>query len=206
MTTTPQHPSGARRKGADTRAEIRDVAISLFTERGYDATAMREIAERLGITKAALYYHFDSKEAIILSFFEDHLSALDELLAWGTDQPRSGRRSIEFLDRWIALNAGQGLEAMSFVAANQAAIRSVFPKHKNGLLERVDQACGIILGPDAPLQNRIRTRMALLSAHNTVMAARGTEATSEDILEAAHFAARRLIEGLVDGDEASVGE
>jgi len=45
----------------DTRQRILDVASELFVERGYDATSLREIAERLGVTKAALYYHFASK-------------------------------------------------------------------------------------------------------------------------------------------------
>jgi len=47
-----------------TRERILDAALSLFAEKGYDATSMREIAEQLHITKAALYYHFDSKADI----------------------------------------------------------------------------------------------------------------------------------------------
>jgi len=49
----------------DTRTRIQAVALELFTEQGYDATSLREIAERLGVTKAALYYHFKSKEEIV---------------------------------------------------------------------------------------------------------------------------------------------
>ena len=57
---TRRPPRGA------TRERILDVALELFNDRGYDKTSLREIAERLGITKAALYYHFDSKEDILL--------------------------------------------------------------------------------------------------------------------------------------------
>ena len=42
----------------DTREQIRRLALQLFAERGYDGTSLREIADRLGITKAAVYYHF----------------------------------------------------------------------------------------------------------------------------------------------------
>ena len=38
----------------DTRARIQQVAVELFTEHGYEGTSLREIAERLGVTKAAL--------------------------------------------------------------------------------------------------------------------------------------------------------
>ena len=51
----------------DTRQRILDVALDLFTEQGYDGTSLREIAEQLGVTKAALYYHFESKEDILMA-------------------------------------------------------------------------------------------------------------------------------------------
>ena len=43
----------ASRRG-DTRARIQQVALELFAEQGYERTSLREIAERLGVTKAAL--------------------------------------------------------------------------------------------------------------------------------------------------------
>ena len=52
---------------SDTRQRILDVALDLFTEQGYDGTSLREIAEQLGVTKAALYYHFESKEDILMA-------------------------------------------------------------------------------------------------------------------------------------------
>src|SRR4026207_574311 len=72
-----------------TRERIQRVALELFTEQGYEATSLREIAERLGVTKAALYYHFKSKEDIVRSFTEDYVAELDALLTWGADQPRT---------------------------------------------------------------------------------------------------------------------
>ena len=48
-----------------TRERILDVALDLFVAQGYDGTSLRQIAERLGVTKAALYYHFESKEDIL---------------------------------------------------------------------------------------------------------------------------------------------
>jgi AcrR family transcriptional regulator len=53
--------------GASTRERILDVALDLFTDQGFDGTSMREIAERLHITKPSIYYHFASKEDILLA-------------------------------------------------------------------------------------------------------------------------------------------
>jgi len=60
----------SRAPSRDTRAEILAVASELFTEQGYEATSLREISERLGITKAALYYHFPGKEDILRALVE----------------------------------------------------------------------------------------------------------------------------------------
>jgi len=200
MTKTEQ-VTAARRKGSQTRAEIQEAALSLFTERGYDATSMREIAEQLGITKAALYYHFDSKEAIILSLFQEHLGALDAILDWAADRPRTPELSSELLGRWLALSATRGLRTMRFAAANHTALRTALPSGQGGVLERIDRAAQLILGPGTPLQDRLRVRLALLSVHNTVLAAQGTEAADADILTTAMQAARLLIGDLFPAPE-----
>jgi AcrR family transcriptional regulator len=60
--------AGPRRPGrprGSTRERILDIALELFNEQGYDKTSLREIADRLGTTKAALYYHFERKEDIL---------------------------------------------------------------------------------------------------------------------------------------------
>ncbi len=71
-----------RRRG-DTRQRIQDVALELFAEQGYEKTSLREIAERLDVTKAALYYHFKTKEDIIVSLFEDLTKPIEDLIEWG---------------------------------------------------------------------------------------------------------------------------
>lgn len=65
-----------RTQGLETREKILDVALALFTAHGYDKTSLRDIAEQLDITKAALYYYFERKEDILL---ELHL----RLHEWG---------------------------------------------------------------------------------------------------------------------------
>jgi AcrR family transcriptional regulator len=59
-------PRPANTSGVETRERILEVAQELFISQGYDKTSLRDIAERLGITKAALYYYFERKEDILL--------------------------------------------------------------------------------------------------------------------------------------------
>lgn len=58
-----EEAEGAR----STRERILDVALELFSDQGYEKTSVREIAERLGITKPAIYYHFSGKDDILIS-------------------------------------------------------------------------------------------------------------------------------------------
>jgi AcrR family transcriptional regulator len=64
----------------DTRQRILTVANELFIEQGYEGTSLREIADRLDITKAALYYHFRSKDEILATLLSPFETLLDELL------------------------------------------------------------------------------------------------------------------------------
>ena len=66
--------------GEDTRQRILDVAAELFVEQGYDGTSLREIAERLGVTKAALYYHFASKDQILRALLAPGNEVIAELI------------------------------------------------------------------------------------------------------------------------------
>ena len=81
---------------------MQKVALELFAEQGYEKTSLREIAERLGVTKAALYYHFKSKEDIVHSFTDDYFAELDALLRWAKDQPPGDQTRLAVLDRTSA--------------------------------------------------------------------------------------------------------
>src|SRR5260370_116 len=89
----------------DTRQRIQSVALELFAEQGYDKTSLREIAERLGVTKAALYYHFKSKEDIVTSLVEDYFGQIDELVAWGRTQPKTPESRAEVMRRYYGIVA-----------------------------------------------------------------------------------------------------
>jgi AcrR family transcriptional regulator len=65
---TPEDPApGGTGPSGGTRERILDIALDLFTTQGYDKTSLRQIADRLGFSKAAIYYHFASKDEILLA-------------------------------------------------------------------------------------------------------------------------------------------
>ena len=52
---------------SDTRQRIQEVARDLFAQQGVQRTSLQDIADKLGITKPALYYHFASREDLVRS-------------------------------------------------------------------------------------------------------------------------------------------
>ena len=67
------------RPGYD-RDQVLGIAVSLFNEKGYDATSVSDLAERLGLTKSALYHHFASKEHVLDLALDDALTSLERVL------------------------------------------------------------------------------------------------------------------------------
>jgi AcrR family transcriptional regulator len=69
-----------RSRSGETRARILAVALELFGEQGVQQTSLQQIAHRLGITKPALYYHFDSREDLIRSLFQPMIDEVESFL------------------------------------------------------------------------------------------------------------------------------
>ncbi len=63
-----------------TRDAILEAALEAFTHQGYAATSIRDLGARLGITSAALYYHFPHKLAVLEAVVAPYLDAIDALL------------------------------------------------------------------------------------------------------------------------------
>jgi AcrR family transcriptional regulator len=67
------------RPGYD-RDQILAVAVAVFNERGYDATSVADLADRLGVSKAALYHHFGSKDELLALALDRALGGLEAVL------------------------------------------------------------------------------------------------------------------------------
>jgi AcrR family transcriptional regulator len=83
-------PLTARARQADRRrAELLDVALRLFAERGFEATTIADISAAAGTAHGLVYHYFPSKDELFLAVLERNsfLPSLRELLALAPDQP-----------------------------------------------------------------------------------------------------------------------
>lgn len=79
---TPTRRGGNGRAGRDPYdlAAVLDIAVSAFNEYGYDATSMGTLAERLGTSKSAIYYHVSGKEDLLRLALDRALGRLESVL------------------------------------------------------------------------------------------------------------------------------
>ncbi|MFJ4778673.1 TetR/AcrR family transcriptional regulator [Streptomyces sp. NPDC088762] len=182
--------SSPQQRRGNTRQRIQDVALELFAEQGYEKTSLREIAERLEVTKAALYYHFKTKEDIIISLFEDLTRPIDELIVWAEDQPRTLDTKREVLRRYSKAIAGC-VPLFRFMQENQATMRelSIGETMKNRLLRLVE----LVRREEDPLTDQVRSVSALFTLHAGMMFLQHMDSDPEETRQAALEVAIDLI-------------
>jgi len=118
-------------RGAATRGRILDVARDMFIEKGYEKVSLREIAEAVGITKAALYYYFPTKEklfeALVQPLFDMQRMSVN-LLAGPPDLQEWAAKLPVFLD-WIL----EQRKLFVLLQNNQTSLHDLM--HREGFLE-----------------------------------------------------------------------
>jgi len=152
---------GGDQAGASTRDRILDVALDLFTDQGFDGTSMREIAARLHMSKPAIYYHFASKEEILMALHlrlhEFGKAALDRLSSQTVTLQLWGALLNELLDQMLAQR-----KIFLMHQRNQAALEKL---HRNDhddehddIQQRFRQA---LSDPSLSLRDRVRMASSL---------------------------------------------
>ena len=79
-------------RSQETRIQILDSAVRLFSEKGYSETSVSAICDSAGISKGAFYYHFLSKQELFLALLENWLTDLDsgfQIIAYIDEQKES---------------------------------------------------------------------------------------------------------------------
>ncbi|MEV4467973.1 helix-turn-helix domain-containing protein [Nonomuraea sp. NPDC049504] len=84
---------------SDTKARIQAVARELFVEQGVQNTSLRQISERLGITKPALYYHFSSRDDLVRSIVAPMIEDMERFVR----DRAPGLQPRELLDAYFAM-------------------------------------------------------------------------------------------------------
>jgi AcrR family transcriptional regulator len=154
----------------DTRTRILKTALDLFHEQGYQRTSMRELAEHLGITKAAVFYHFPSKAHLLAALSEplteDVEEAIKNVLYEATAQPGPDRVRWAMIEGILDVYLRHRrllrvlVQDLTLMAHDHALQRLV------GLLRRVHE---IVAGPDPDLREGTRSVQAIAMIGDPVL-------------------------------------
>jgi AcrR family transcriptional regulator len=141
---------------AGTKQRILDMARELFAERGVQKTSMRDISDRLGITKPALYYHFSSREDLLRSIVHPLVEGGEELLRQYEELPRVDPR--ELLEKYFDYHYAHRHDLVLIVNELSTLVDL-------GLVDLVlawrRRLTRLLTGPDPTLEEQARAVLAL---------------------------------------------
>jgi AcrR family transcriptional regulator len=139
----------------DTRDAIRDVALELFALHGYEKTSLREIAERLGMTKAALYYHYPSKQALLLAIIEPMIAEWKSVVDKAMPLPHSTRNVRRVLADSLEVLLRHRPIAGMFTRDAPAVLEAVGPFYAD-LMDLTGRLHTWLAGPSPTTGDRLR--------------------------------------------------
>ena len=140
-----------------TRTRILDVALELFSEQGFDGTTLQQIADRLGFTKAALYYHFRSKDDLLRALIAPAIADLDALLDAHEHEPDTPARHRRFVEDYIDVMLGQR-RLIAYMARDLAIV--AHPAIAGGSAARRDRLQRRLAGDGLEFGEQVRVAMA----------------------------------------------
>ncbi|PMR59034.1 TetR family transcriptional regulator [Verrucosispora sp. ts21] len=148
-----------------TRERILRAAFDLFTVHGYQRTSLRRIAERLGLTKAAILYHFPSKGHLLTALAEPMVGDLERLVdAAETLPPGPARWTLleGWVDTMLEHRGRLGLLLHDLALVDQG---STYQR----LLRIAMRANQILAGPDPSRRDRVRAVQAIAMCSDPVV-------------------------------------
>lgn len=149
------HPALRRRPRGETRGRVLDTAARLFLERGYAGTSIRDIAEELEITKAAVHYHFAAKEQLLAALLLPVMKQYEEMVA-GASEPADAREVLLGVRDLLARH-GPLLSALTSdpsMAAQHAELHAA-------VVRLADRTARLLAGPSGAPDRLLRARCAL---------------------------------------------
>ncbi|MER7697686.1 MULTISPECIES: helix-turn-helix domain-containing protein [unclassified Streptomyces] len=177
MTDTVRPGRAERVATLPPRERILDAAEELFHSQGIRGVGVQAIAERAGTTKAALYRHFDTKDALVARWLlivaADYASAFDKIEQRWPDDPRAQIMGVtDFVVETLTAISHRGCPFINSIAElpdPSHPARQVIEAHKARQLHRVTAMCvgaGLIDPEGAAAEITFALEGAQVSAQN----------------------------------------
>ena len=175
-------------KAGGVRARVLDVSLELFAEYGFDGTTVQQIADRLGVTKAALYYHFESpKDEILIALVAPSIAEFDELLDRYEQMPASAARRRRLVEDYMDYML-RHRRLIAYTVSDIAVVRH--PAYATGEPLRRARFAALVAGGDLDFAAQVRVVMAVRAVAGVIATYPDTD--SETLRDALLDGARAL--------------
>jgi AcrR family transcriptional regulator len=172
----------------DTRSRILSAALDVFSEHGFEGSTLQQVADRLDVTKAALYYHFRSKDDILVALITPAIADLDALLdAQGETQDTPARRR-QFMAAYLDYLLSHR-RVIAYISRDMATL--AHPAITGKGRERRARMAAMLAGDDLEFADQVRVTMAFGGIQAVI--AQHPEADTEELREAVLAAAAALL-------------
>ena len=125
----------ATTEGRGMRDRIYDAAIALFAEKGFHGASVRDLAQAVGVEAASLYYHFPSKQDVLLAMFERFMDDMVDMLRAASVGPGTPTERLrDVVRRHVLFHVARAKEA--FISHSE--LRSLTPANRSAIIAKRD--------------------------------------------------------------------
>ncbi|MGO9855961.1 MAG: TetR/AcrR family transcriptional regulator [Acidimicrobiales bacterium] len=153
---------------APTAAQARTIAASLelFAQEGVGGTSLQMIADAVGVTKAAIYHQFNTKDEIVLAAGEAELRRLESVLDTAEAAPSMAKARQVLLAGIVDL-AVERRKTMSVILSDPVVLR--FFATQESYHRMIDRFTNLLIGPRSGDHGHIQTAMFMAALSGAVM-------------------------------------
>ncbi|WP_043701164.1 TetR family transcriptional regulator [Nocardia abscessus] len=173
-----------------TPERILAAARVLFATRGYRATSMQAIADEVGVTKAALYYHFDSKDAILHQLTLPLLDELDAVLAEAESEPSAEEVRWRAIEGYVDVHLRHRHTLTMLVRDMTLLVQAPVADRFRAAIALANE---LVAGPGSGIEQRVRASQVVAGLADPVVLFRNEPVD-------------RLRQLILDGARALLGE
>ncbi len=171
------------------QARVVAASLELFAQQGVGGTSLQMIADAIGVTKAAVYFQFRTKDEIVLAAAEDELSRLEAVVDAAEAESSRARRRDELLTGIVDLSVGRR-RTVSVILSDPVVLR-FFSDHAR-YRRVVDRLTDLLIGPGTGADRHLQTAMFMAAISGAVMHPMVADFDDETLRNQLHQLVRRF--------------
>jgi AcrR family transcriptional regulator len=148
------------------QARIISAALELFAQNGVGGTSLQMIADAIGVTKAAIYHQYNTKDEIVLAAAKAELERVDAVVRAAESEPSRARARRRLVTGMVDLAVAHRRTVSTVL--NDPVIVRFFAEHES-FRPVMDRMCRVLVGDDIGHEARVSTAMLTAAISGTVM-------------------------------------